>query len=45
MVYQSLAVAPSGFEAPLEGRSLGLLTSLEIDDDFVDDLAKDFEDF
>jgi hypothetical protein len=43
---QSLADALSDFEDPLEGRSLDLLSSLEIDDDFSeDDLAKDFDDF
>lgn len=43
---QSLAEALSDFEDPLEGRSLDLLSSLEIDDDFSeDDLAKDFDDF
>ena len=39
---QSLADALSDFEDPLEGRSLDLLSSLEIDDDFSeDDLAKE----
>ncbi|MGB9616122.1 MAG: hypothetical protein ACPL7J_02270, partial [Desulfomonilaceae bacterium] len=42
---ESLADALADFEDPLEGRSLDMLSSLEIDDDFVDDLSKDFDDF
>jgi len=43
---ESLADALADFEDPLEGRSLDMLSSLDIDDDdFADDLGKDFDDF
>jgi hypothetical protein len=43
---ESLADALADFEDPLEGRSVDLLSSLDMDDDFADDgLAMDFDDF
>jgi hypothetical protein len=43
---ESLADALADFEDPLEGRSVDLLSSLDMDDDFgEDDLRIDFDDF
>jgi len=43
---ESLADALADFEDPLEGRSVDLLSSLDIDDDFCeDDPGLDFDDF
>lgn len=43
---ESLADALADFEDPLEGRSVDLLSSLEIGDDFAEeDLRLDYEDY
>ncbi|MBM4327717.1 MAG: hypothetical protein FJ118_11205 [Deltaproteobacteria bacterium] len=43
---ESLADALADFEDPLEGRSVEFLSSLEMDDPFVEDeLAVDLDDF
>ncbi|HMK33805.1 MAG TPA: hypothetical protein VK463_01975 [Desulfomonilaceae bacterium] len=43
---ESLADALADFEDPLEGRSVDLLSSLDMEDDFgEDDLRIDFDDF
>lgn len=41
---ESLADALADFEDPLEGRSVDLLSSLDIDED-LDDYASDFDDY
>jgi hypothetical protein len=41
---ESLADALADFEDPLEGRSVDLLSSLDIDDD-LDDYAADYDDY
>ncbi len=43
---ESLADALADFEDPLEGRSVDLLSSLDMDDEFADEgLTMDFDDF
>lgn len=43
---ESLADALADFEDPLEGRSVDLLSSLDLDDDFHDDdFGPDYEDY
>ena len=43
---ESLADALADFEDPLEGRSVDLLSSLDLDDEYSEDeLRMDFDDF
>jgi hypothetical protein len=43
---ESLADALADFEDPLEGRSIDLMSSLDMDDEFLDDdAAVDFDDY
>ncbi len=43
---ESLAEALADFEDPLEGRSVDMLSTLDLEDDFNDyDLSADYDDF
>ncbi len=43
---ESLAEALADFEDPLEGRSVDMLSTLDLDDDFTDyDVTTDYDDF
>ncbi|MEW6350213.1 MAG: hypothetical protein AB1646_14195 [Thermodesulfobacteriota bacterium] len=43
---ESLAEALADFEDPLEGRSVDMLSTLDLDDDFADyDVTTDYDDF
>jgi len=43
---ESLADALADFEDPLEGRSIDLMSSLDMEEDFLDDdAAVDFDDY